>query len=148
MEVLMSRTPSPAEVMAAKGANGYWPKEKLAEWGIPTDPVPARWREGLERRWHEEHIPEEVRELLDAAGYDEQGIETAWRSVYYGVGRMRMFEEYWKDPDNVLTQLRAEIVEVRLTHPGGGEITMRLPVTSELAERAIAALEAVGWRVL
>jgi hypothetical protein len=147
MEALMTRTPSPREVMAAKGANGYWPKEKLAEWGIPTDPVPARWREGLERKWHEENIPGDVIELLEAVGYDEMGIATAWRSHWHGLGRFRMFEAYWKDPEQVLEVLRAQTSQTTLIHPGGGEIVLRVPVEAGLAELTIAALGELGWKV-
>lgn len=132
--------------MAAKGANGYWPKEKLEEWGIPTDPVPARWREGLERRWHEENIPGEVRVLLLAAGYDDEGVETAWHSYWHPLGnRLRMYEEWWKDRERVIAVLREQSVEVQLTHPDGGEITMRLPVGSELAGSTGEALAKLGW---
>lgn len=146
MEALMTRTPSPAEVMAAKGANGYWPKEKLVEWGIPTDPVPARWREGLERKWHEENIPAEVADLLLSAGYDETGVQTAWRSYWHGLGRFRMFEAYWKDPDEVLEVLRQSTSEITLIHPEGGEAVIRVPVEEGLAAKTVRALERLGWR--
>lgn len=140
-------TPSPDEVMAAKGANGYWPKEQLQAWGIPVDPVPARWREGLERKWHEENIPREVRGLLLAAGYDEEGVETAWRSYWHGLGRFRMYEAYWKDPEEVLAVLRDATAETTLHHPEGGEIVLRVPVEADLAARTIEALGLIGWTV-
>jgi hypothetical protein len=141
------RTPSPDEVMAAKGANGYWPKEQLLEWGIPVDPVPARWREGLERKWHEEHIPDEVRHPLLAAGYDEEGVETAWRSYWHPLGqRLRMFEVWWKDPEEVRAALRELVVEIELVHPRGAAIVMKVPVDlEELGEHTIATLAKLGW---
>jgi hypothetical protein len=145
MEAQMTRTPSPDEVMAAKGENGYWPREKLQEWGIPLDPTPARWREHLERRWHEENIPDIVRSLLVAAGHDDEGVETAWRSVHFGLSRMRMYEEYWLRPEKVIRWLRAQLSEIILTHPDGGEITLRLPVDAEIAGRTLKALGKIGW---
>jgi hypothetical protein len=145
--VPVAPTPSPDEVMAAKGPNGYWPKEQLQAWGIPVDPVPARWREGLERKWHEENIPAAVRGLLLAAGYDEEGVETAWRSYWHGLGRFRMYEAYWKDPEEVLAVLRNATAEVTIVHPEGGEIVMRVPVEAELAARTIDVLATAGWTV-
>lgn len=146
MEAQLTRIPSPDEVLAAKQPNGYWPKEKLREWGVPTDPVPARWRETLERRWHEENVPDEVRVLLYQAGYDDQGIETAWRGHWHGLGRMRMYEEWWKDPENVLDALQREIRETVLVHPEHeGEVVLRYPMDARLARKTIERLAKLGW---
>lgn len=142
----MSRIPSPDEIMAAKGENGYWPKEKLQEWGVPTDPVPARWRETLERQWYEQNIPDDVRELLRGAGYDDEGIEAAWRSTWWGMGRMRMFEEYWKDPQRVLDTLGFQTRETVLEHPHGGELVLRYPMDALVAGQTLKALGELGWQ--
>jgi hypothetical protein len=145
VEALLTRIPSPEEVRAAKQPNGYWPKDKLQEWGVPTEPVPARWRETLERAWHEQNVPDEVRTLLHSAGYDDEGIETAWRGHWHGLGRMRMYEEWWKDPENVLDTLRREVRETVFTHPDGGEVVMRYPMDALLAGKTLRALARLGW---
>jgi hypothetical protein len=145
VEAQVTRVPSPEEIMAAKQPNGYWPVEKLIGWGVPTDPPPARWRETLERAWHQENVPDEVRTLLHQAGYDDEGIETAWRGHWHGLGRMRMFEEWWKDPDNVLNVLRREIRETVLVHPTGGEVVLRFPMEAKLAGKTLKALGKLGW---
>lgn len=146
MEAEVTRIPSPDEVMAAKGANGYWPKEKLEEWGVPVDPVPARWRESLERAWFYEHIPDAVRTLLRQAGYDDEGIDTAWRGHWHGLGRMRMFEEWWKDPQHVLETLRLEVRETEFVHPTGeGRVLLRYPMDAVIADKTVRALGRLGW---
>jgi hypothetical protein len=144
VEVEVSRVPSPEEIMAAKQPNGYWPAEKLTEWGVGYPP-PDRWRERLERRWHQENVPDEVRSLLLAAGYDDEGIETAWLGHWHGLGRMRMFEEWWKDSDNVLRALQREIRETVFLHPAGGEVVLRFPMDAVLAGKTIKALGKLGW---
>lgn len=136
--------PSPEEMAAAKGANGYWPEDKLAEWGVP-DPPPARWRETLERAYWRNNIPDEVYDLLGDA-YDGEGVRVAWLNPWRGMKRWRMFEAWWEDPEQVRRALRPPSAEIMLAHiDGAGRIVLKLPMDATIAGAALEALAPLGW---
>jgi hypothetical protein len=130
--------PSPEEIAAAKGANGYWPEDKLEEWGVPINPTPPNWKDLLERAFWRNNIPAEIIERLGDA-YDEEGIRVAWR----------MFEAWWDDPEQVRKALRPPSTEIVLAHiDGPARIILKLPMDPTVAAAALEALGPLGWSAM
>lgn len=140
--------PSPEEIAAAKGENGYWPEDTLEKWGVPLNPTPAGWREALERAYWRNNIPSEVRELLGEA-YDDLGIEVAWLNPWRGMKRWRMFEMWWEDPEQVRKALRPPATEIVLAHiDGPARIILKLPMDPKIAGEVLEALGPLGWSAM